>query len=120
MKLGYENLINKPDDSLKYYNSNGVRTYEKFTNLGKSNLAFVNLIGGVGSTKPIAKHISFTWLLTMTLPIGLWGSDSTQQLSSNGYRKIVFNSDEYFLESSKMTHTRNNVLNLSLGLNYTF
>ncbi len=120
MKLGYENLTNNPNDSLAYYNSNGYRTYEKFSNIEKNNLTFVNFVGGVGSTKPIAKNISFTWLMSMTLPIGFWGNQTTQQLSTNGYREIVFNSDEYFLESSKMTHIRNNVLNISLGLNYSF
>lgn len=111
LKVGREKITrSKTSDSLVYYSAAN-RVYAKFPNMGIDYLNFTNFHVGVGSAKPIAKHLIFTWLLSATLNVPGWINHRSNSVS---------NEDEYFFRNASAVHQTNNYLNLNLGLNYSF
>lgn len=110
-KVGREKITrSKSSDSMIYYSAAN-RVYAKFPNKGIDHLNFTNFSVGVGSAKPIARHLIFTWVLSATLNIPGW----TDYRSSS-----VSNEDEYYFRNASASHQNNNYLNLNIGLNYSF
>jgi hypothetical protein len=111
LKMGREKITRaKTSDSIVYYSAAN-RVYANFPNKGINHLDFTNFNVGVGSSKPIAKHLIFTWLLSATLNIPGWINHRSNSVS---------NEDEYFFRNASASHQTNNYLNLNIGLNYSF
>lgn len=112
IKIGKNLIKRNPKDSILYY-SGDKRFYGEMPTTGRTKLNFLNFQIGVGSSKPLTKNISFVWLLNLTGNIPMW----TRPGQNVNYLEYE---DEYYFQNASVHHQLNNIINLSIGLNYSF